>query len=122
MKESLCWSCDRTGTGECSWDRGLEPVLGWVAEKRDYPASTRMKENYTYNVVKCPLYRWDRKFKRRDGFIRKVKVTEEMKATIVRLVLGGKTNREISVELGVSLSTVSKYKMKYMRSVIPDGL
>ena len=50
MKETLCWSCTKPGTGRCSWDRALKPVKGWSA----VPSQT---DGFgTYRVLSCPLY------------------------------------------------------------------
>lgn len=50
MKETLCWSCTKPGTGRCSWDRELEPVKGWTA----VPSQTDGFD--TFRVLHCPQY------------------------------------------------------------------
>ena len=50
MKDTLCWFCTKPGTGRCSWDRSLTPVIGWTAE----PSTTDGFD--TFRVIKCPLY------------------------------------------------------------------
>ena len=50
MKETLCWSCTRPGTGQCSWDREMKPVKGWTA----IPSQT---DGFaTFRVISCPGY------------------------------------------------------------------
>lgn len=67
-KEQPCWTCTKYIKG-CSWSERLEPVEGWIAEKRKYPSYSntyiidgrqyvihRNRNSYTYEIQYCPEY------------------------------------------------------------------
>ena len=53
MIETLCWQCDKSCTGGCSWSKDFVPVNGWVAEKNEKRGS--------YSVITCPEFVKSRK-------------------------------------------------------------
>ena len=60
-KPQLCESCQNYAGG-CSWTEvgaygrvKFEPIPGWTAKKVPY-ASTRGKEDFTYEISACPQY------------------------------------------------------------------
>ena len=55
MRATLCWYCEKPGTGRCSWDESLTPVQGWTAEPSNVDGFD------THRVIKCPLFRMDRR-------------------------------------------------------------
>ena len=63
FKEALCWTCARSGTSTCCWDKKFEPVDGWRAK-----AVFRNGIGHTYHVMSCPEYvedgRWRELFQR----------------------------------------------------------
>lgn len=53
MRETLCWYCNKPGTGRCSWDESLTPVPDWIAR----PSKTDGFD--TFRVDACPLFDLD---------------------------------------------------------------
>ena len=71
-RETLCWSCDKSGFGcesECCWERSFLPVEGWKAErheKRLYKSDTGQTIlSESFLVLECPLYKKMRRKKKR---------------------------------------------------------
>ena len=61
--EQICWSCNKTCSGECCWFAENKPVPNWVAtETKIKITSEDNKKRYyvsSYKVQKCPLYKCD---------------------------------------------------------------
>lgn len=105
--DTLCWSCDVSGTSRCSWDRCLKPVEGWLAEMVPYRC-LQGKMSYTYCVLECPLY------EKHDGYYvevggQKPRVTDEM---IYNLSKSGWTDRSIANRFCVATSMIRRRKEK----------
>ena len=49
---TICWDCRCSTTGECEWSRSLQPVDGWVAEKKNLKGV----EGGSYIVRECPEF------------------------------------------------------------------
>ena len=64
QNETLCWKCQRPGTGTCPWDKSLTPVPGWDATAvlwRDKPG----EYHRTWHVKDCPLFRQEPEYQHR---------------------------------------------------------
>ena len=103
VEESLCWACKRPGTGGCSWDRNFIPVEGWTAEKREYQRACS-EPNFSYHVVKCPLFEKDELYHKAHGG-RTCVVPEN---ALIMLVKSGWSDAEIASIYGVKKSTVER--------------
>lgn len=62
VKETLCWTCEKSGFGDfsdCPWEREFKPVDGWTAERSDILFCSDRRRYWTesYCVRKCPLYK-----------------------------------------------------------------
>lgn len=57
MAETICWYCDKAAKCECSWDKDLIPVEGWVAIPVTVPVGSERIPERSFVVQKCPEYR-----------------------------------------------------------------
>ena len=109
MGESLCWSCECSGAGGCSWDIAFEPVDGWTA----IPTKIHVSADNTidsYHVAACPLYRaMDLHGRSADALAGRPKFTDEQ---LERLIRGGFSQHDIARILGVHISTVSSRRLR----------
>jgi hypothetical protein len=56
-----CYTCEHCGKGDfspCPWEREFKPVPGWDAVRYD-------KKDVSYKVIWCPMYRKEKKERRR---------------------------------------------------------
>lgn len=53
-KQTLCWDCENSWTGDCEWSRHLKPVPGWEAEE-----TKKQTIGKTYCVIECPKFKRD---------------------------------------------------------------
>ena len=56
MAETICWFCDKSGKGECSWDAELVPVPGWRATPVMVPSGINRIPVQSFIVNDCPEY------------------------------------------------------------------
>ena len=69
-KQSICWDCKKSTTGECSWSKELKPVEGWTAKENEG----------SYCVKKCP------EFIRNSWCFGKIRTAEEYIEYLERVV------------------------------------
>ena len=59
--DQICWSCNKTCSGECCWFTENKPVPNWVAlETKIKVTSENNKKRYyvsSYKIKRCPLYK-----------------------------------------------------------------
>ncbi len=53
---TLCWSCKKSTTGECSWSKRFIPVKGWKANKNTLRDNKGNRSIISYAVKKCPEF------------------------------------------------------------------
>ena len=84
--DTLCWHC-KNAYCKCDWSKNFKPIKNWVAEKTIIINSFSEKEKHitnSYIVKECPYYVRDSK----------------------------KTPKEIAQEMGISLKTYYRRKVK----------
>lgn len=50
-----CWDCAKA-CGGCSWSAKLEPIPGWTAREKSYPAHGMGQPTTTYAIKYCPEF------------------------------------------------------------------
>lgn len=120
MKETLCWKCQRAGTGSCSWDksRAKVPVEGWSADEVAYRESNG-KYSIAYHVNECPLFILDEDYVRRmkEHQARHRRGPEPMvdRSAVENLIRYGWTDKAIAQRFGISPNTVKSYKHRWRK-------
>lgn len=122
-KETLCWSCKRTGTSTCSWDesKGNIPVKGWTAKEERHRAYEG-KYIKTFHVIECPMFILDENYVQRMNSIcgvhqsrqcsdERKKRTEE----IENLIHYGWTNEAIALRFGLSVFTIKNKRSRWRK-------
>ena len=119
-KETLCWKCQRAGTGSCSWDksRGNVPVEGWNADEVAYRGNNG-EYITTYHVNECPLFILD------EDYVRRMKEYQAQqrrgpkprvdRSTVENLIRYGWTDKAIAQRFGISPYTVASYRHRWRR-------
>lgn len=60
--KTLCFSCAKATTGECSWSRDFVPVKGWTATEWIFAkGNERMDPVVSYEVEECPEYEYGKR-------------------------------------------------------------
>lgn len=108
-RHSLCWACDRPGTGSCSWDKELKPVEGWEAEESVFHGS---EDSVTYHVIRCPLFLQGRPIK--ESRTERMTTPEDLEA-MLSLLKEGYSGYYISKEMGLSPRTPMYYREKFIK-------
>lgn len=115
-KLSLCWYCDRPGTGSCSWDRKLQPVEGWTAKERIY--HMKHKNDITYHVVECPEFIEGRDV---DGTWQRAKLSDEDLRNMLDMLKAGTNMQVIANRFDVTKSAVEYRKKMFIRQGRLEG-
>lgn len=105
MKETLCWTCRRPGTGSCSWDLDFTPVEGWEATQTSVAVWSKGARTESYFVHRCPMYapeNYDARAKRPGyGALLSERALE-------RYIFKGFTDREIAQKCGMTVDSVRR--------------